>query len=135
MITLIESVVYNEYVPGSGHLRVVRNPSRTHFQGLLATFNQQEARGILTDDALYVWDSWVATHPEVESLLRIKGYQLVLNHVYVEFRGVGHVADDYSNTTEEDEQENAATADWLKTEPPLQRIYGPSPDVRVYEPE
>lgn len=130
---LTEQVVYDEFVPGSGHLKVIRNPSRRQFLNFLGSI-ESDARAILTDDAIYVWDSYVATHGEVAGILGIRGYELVLDRNGVQFRGVGQTNDNYDDATPEDEEENEGTAAWIASETPIVRLYGPKPEVRIYYP-
>jgi len=61
------------------NLTVLKNPSKAEVQRMLnrALGKPKELRGILTDDTLYLWDAYLASHHSVKQVFQLEGM-----HVY-----------------------------------------------------
>jgi hypothetical protein len=96
-------------------LVVLTNPSVSQLRSLFQRSRERELRGLLTDDAVYLWDAYSAVHAEIIRRLGLADaticFHLNSDGIEVDISDVGFVVDDTDSAEEEYQESDIA---WFK---------------------
>ena len=123
LITIVEQFfngyksAYNETV------EIYKNPSRKEFD-LLLRQNLHSVRGLISEDGLYIWDAFYATHSEIGQKFKIGGIHLQWETRRVPLNSVepGSILmiswnNSWNNPDEPHEKDFNAVKNWIMTQP------------------
>lgn len=82
---LCESLYTHDEIPGLGNLRIYKNPGPSEFNRVISQFVSKEARGLLGDKGLFIWDAYLATHHDIRRKVGLSGERLILTKTELKF--------------------------------------------------
>ena len=110
-----------------GDLEIYHNPSRQEFYNLLKYSQEDDLRAFLSDDNLYIWDAYYATHEQMLNRLDFIGRNyyfvyLMRNHIIILRPHDAKPANDQ------------IIIDHVKSNKLLKNIYISQPEINVFTP-